>query len=179
MTYITRDIFQYAIYVSNWIKGSNPINTRCPLSGIDLFYNLPTNDLKGPSINLQSNTLLKSEIHGVGSNDTFLRNELDMVPGFKCVSWPPTAREWIYRTRQSGWPTDESIKEIVSEGCHVVAAAHHFSEERDLEFRFSFSLAEVALFQVMSTEQKQCYALFKAILRRNLKVMNRMIKPRG
>ena len=174
VTYITRDVFRYVVHISEFVRGLYPFTNGNSVSGVTNTFNMSAKDLKGPSINLQCDTILNSKAHGEGTRKIYSRDEIDMVLGFKCAIWPPIAGEWIYRTRQSGWPTDRSIKEIVSEGCHVVAAAHHFSENKDLEFRFSFSLAEVALFQVMSMEQKKCYALFKGIVGRALRIRNKL-----
>ena len=98
---------------------------------------------------------------------------MDVVFGFNCSSWPHVADEWIHRSRSSGWPSVETVHTIVSEGCHVVAASHAFSSNREVEFRFSFSQAEVALFQVMSLEQKHCYASFKAIVCKSVDIYTR------
>ena len=121
-------------------------------------------DIKGPSwkVNLIRGL---SSVHGserVGR--MYLVDECDFVYVFKCLTWPCVAGEWIHRKRQSGWPSQLTIAAIVSEGCHVVASAHDSSVDKDIEFRFSFSLAEVDLFSQMSHDQKQCYVTFKAFV---------------
>ena len=117
---------------------------------------------QGPSFNIQSATRLNSVYDSKRGGGIYLQNEFDIVLVFKCLTWPCVAGEWIHRKRQSGWPSQRTIEAIVSEGCHVVASAHDFSHDKDLEFRFSFSLAEIALFSQMSQNQKQCYVTFKA-----------------
>ena len=91
----------------------------------------------------------------------------DYVDYYSCSSWPPIAQRWIDRERQSRWPSNELIQEIVSKGCRIVHKSHPStcSTDSDGEFRFSFSVAERILFGAMSVDQKKCFIAFKALVK--------------
>ena len=92
-----------------------------------------------------------------------VKGESDAVHGLTVPQWPSVANEWQMRGRKSGWPPKEIIEDVVSKGCHVVGTGHAHSAHRDLEWRFSFSYAEVVLTSNLSSVQKQCYLLFKTL----------------
>ena len=93
--------------------------------------------------------------------------EHDEVLYFSCPSWPPTAASWIDRTRPHGWPSVETIQRIISMGCRIVHKRHTKSRDANaaVEYRFSFSAAEILLFDTLSLEQKQCFIAFKALVK--------------
>ena len=93
--------------------------------------------------------------------------EHDEVLYFSCPSWPPTAASWIDRARSHGWPSVETIQRIVSLGCRVVHKRHTRSRDANaaVEYRFSFSAAEIVLFDSLSLEQKRCFIAFKALIK--------------
>ena len=91
--------------------------------------------------------------------------DTDVVYYFSCSSWPLIARTWIYRERRRKWPSNEIIREIVSKGCRIVHKAHPSSRDPDAEFRFSFSVAELILFNTLSVDQKKCFIAFKALVK--------------
>ena len=89
----------------------------------------------------------------------------DTVYYFSCSSWPPIAQTWVDRERRSKWPSKEIIREIVSKGCRIVHKPHPSSRDPDAEFRFSFSVAELILFNTLSVDQKKCFIAFKALVK--------------
>ena len=90
---------------------------------------------------------------------------MDEVYYFSCSSWPPIARTWVDRERRSKWPSKEIIQEIVSKGCRIVHKPHPSSRDPDAEFRFSFSEAELILFNTLHVDQKKCFIAFKALVK--------------
>ena len=90
---------------------------------------------------------------------------LDEVYYFSCSSWPPIAQTWVDRERSSKWPSTEIIRDIVSKGCRIVHKPHRSSRDPDAEFRFSFSEAELILFNTLSVDQKKCFIAFKALVK--------------
>ena len=50
-------------------------------------------------------------------------------------------------------------------GCSVVPKPHLLSQKPDIEFRFSFSNAELILFKEMIPEQRNCFIAFKALVK--------------
>ena len=91
--------------------------------------------------------------------------DIDEVNYFSCSSWPPIAQTWVDRKRQNNWPTKEIIRDIVSKGCRIVHKPHPSSRDPDAEFRFSFSEAELTLFNTLSVDQKKCFVAFKALVK--------------
>ena len=94
-----------------------------------------------------------------------IKANMDEVSYFSCSSWPPIAQSWVDRERQNKWPSKEIIKEIVSKGCRIVHKAHPSSRDPDAEFRFSFSEAELILFNTLSVDQKKCLIAFKSLVK--------------
>lgn len=82
----------------------------------------------------------------------------------RCFTWP--AVEWTNRKRPSGWPSKDLLCNIASEGCHIVSKAHPISSESDaeIEFRYSFSKAEVKICRTLCSMQKHCFKQFRLVL---------------
>lgn len=85
----------------------------------------------------------------------------DIVISLRCLSWP--AKEWIDRQRSNHWPTVTTIQEITEYGCHVVPVAHAKSLNPDIEWRFSFSLAELILAKQIPNYTRKVYIMFKLL----------------
>lgn len=117
----------------------------------------------------------------------FLTEDVSMsVP---CKEWPSCAKEWPTRDRPSGWPSQELIKKVTQDGCHVVPK-FDASEKSSLvpstskmsegaassavipktQWRYSFSLAEKTLMTSITEEQKMCYLIFKYLFSRYIKL---------
>ena len=93
----------------------------------------------------------------------------DNVLSIPCNEWPREAGRWATRERPSGWPDNDMIESIVGDGCHLVAISHPKSRRPDVEWRYSFSVAERTLARSLSDAQRQCYILLKLIVMRQLK----------
>lgn len=74
---------------------------------------------------------------------------VDLTLAIKDYTWPEDAEEWKTRHR-NGWPKQDLVKDIVKEGCHLVAKQPKGQDiaDRDKGFlwRYSFSAAEKKLF---------------------------------
>ena len=87
----------------------------------------------------------------------------DTVFTLSCIDWPECAREWLSRTRIHGWPSKELIKQCKSLGFIVVSACHPASDEKQLQWRISFSHQERLLVTEFNSVQLKCYILLKII----------------
>ncbi|KAI0227343.1 hypothetical protein LSAT2_022172, partial [Lamellibrachia satsuma] len=92
----------------------------------------------------------------------------DNVFSMHCLDWPKEADRWTTRHRPSGWPDKEMVQSIVADGCHVVPTSHPRSQNPDIEWRYSFSVAERTLARKLTDAQRQCYILLKTIVMREL-----------
>ncbi|KAI0237358.1 hypothetical protein LSAT2_012137, partial [Lamellibrachia satsuma] len=89
-----------------------------------------------------------------------------------CPGWPKEADHWPTRQRPSGWPSKQLIQSVIAEGCHVVPTSHPKSRNPDVEWRHSFSVAELTLAQSLTDSQLQCYVLLNAIVMHELNHSN-------
>ncbi|KAL5008697.1 hypothetical protein ScPMuIL_014278 [Solemya velum] len=88
--------------------------------------------------------------------------DVDTVP---CLNahWPPGARDWIHRPRPSNFPPKNLVGNAEVEGAHVVPVGYKFSESREIEWRFSFSLLELKIIQIWPTTTIHCYFCLKLL----------------
>src|SRR6218665_1507207 len=92
----------------------------------------------------------------------------DTVTSIWCPKWPNQAKEWPKRPRKQGWPTISTISEVIQNGCHIVHAQHRSCRGDDLQWRFSFSVAEVILLQSWTKIQQIVYHLLRFFAKRVL-----------
>ena len=97
-----------------------------------------------------------------GTRESF-EHEQDCVPCFVCLSWPTCASGFLSRPRKTGWPSKNLIDSTEQLGCHVVGVGHPQSDNKDIEWRWSFSVAEKELIYDMSDVMYDCMYLLKAI----------------
>lgn len=103
---------------------------------------------------------LQEEYLQIAADKTRQKGGFDMVPAFLAKGWPRAARAWISRDRL--WPNQDVIKSILDYGFHLVAKSPKESERPDLDFRLSFSHAELVLSKELNDIQRQCYRCFKS-----------------
>ena len=89
---------------------------------------------------------------------------IDRVPCLSYPHWPKPAEEWLHRPRPSGWPPRDLIDRIAAGGCHFVPVAHANSTSPDIEWRYSFSKAEVLLANSLTDFQKHVFIFFKILV---------------
>lgn len=146
------------IYNSKFVAAMSKI-LKLQKRGISAFevidrpgYNLRTNHvLHGPA--------LTSSVVCSGGNDL----SVDYVHSLHCQEWPEVALGWIHRHRPSGWPSPRLIRDIAKQGCHVVPVPHRKSQRPSVEWRLSFSEAEVALALTLSSIPRRCYIFLKLL----------------
>src|SRR6218665_191960 len=93
---------------------------------------------------------------------------LDQVFCVFCPQWPRDAKNWPLRPRNNGWPTSDTISEVVRNGCHVVYAQHRACRDDELQWRLSFSVAEVILLHSWTKTQQIVYHLLRFFAKREL-----------
>jgi hypothetical protein len=94
---------------------------------------------------------------------------LDFVCSLRCLFWPPQAAEWRTRQRTYNWPDAKTIESIVNNGCDVVQAAHpacrHDERMRYVQWRLSFSRAEIVLLNTWSVNQQLVYHMLRVFVK--------------
>ena len=102
------------------------------------------------------------------NNDYAPLAEIDFVYSVKCAFWPGIAKPWIVRKRPFDFPSLEFCQEIASHGVHLVCKNYPNGDDR-LNWRLSFSEAEIMLVSMRSEKQKLVYFIFKSIFYEQLK----------
>ena len=92
----------------------------------------------------------------------------DLVDSVWCPYWPKEGEDWITRCRDCGWPTMDSIEEVLQQGCHVVYVQHRDCGIDQQQWRFSFSMAEVILIQSWTDIQQIVYHLLRCFAKQEL-----------
>jgi len=92
---------------------------------------------------------------------------LDIVPCFKLMFWPSVAAEW--KTRDRLWPHQPVIDGIVGKGAHLVTK--EFCHD-DIDWRLSFSVAEIDLATRWSPVQHFVYFVFKSLFYKFIKPLS-------
>ncbi|XP_029192123.2 protein mab-21-like 2 [Acropora millepora] len=100
------------------------------------------------------------------------RYSIDLTPVIKDKSWPEDADEWKSRSR-GGWPNQSLVREICSDGCHLVPKPPKGSSvpahEKEFLWRYSFSSGEKKL--LLKGAHGEASSCRKQVLR-ILKVLN-------
>ena len=91
----------------------------------------------------------------------------DIVRSVWCPQWPKEV-SWLRRPKINGWPTIDTMAEVVQNGCHVVYVQHHSFRDDQFQWRLSFSLAEVILIQSWTPIQQIVYHLLRFLAKREL-----------
>ena len=98
----------------------------------------------------------------------FKRMSFDMVPCMKLSFWPSVAAGW--KTRDRAWPDQSIIEGIVSRGVHLLHKA--FCHD-DIDWRLSFSGAEIELATRWSPVQLFVYFAFKSLFYKFIKPLDK------
>ena len=112
------------------------------------------------------------EIHGPCVSEALLGREFDYAYCLHSPFWPSQARRCIQRLNACGWPSLDTLRQIVSTGYNVVPISSKTPRFRDgavMEWRISFSLAEKTLIHAMNHHQFLCYGLLKMFLNEVIK----------
>ncbi|XP_063411519.1 uncharacterized protein LOC134694438 [Mytilus trossulus] len=95
---------------------------------------------------------------------TSFDDELDNVVCLKCDQWLFQTQPWIRRPR-TAWPSPKIISKIISCGVLFVPIGCKGSENENLEWRISFSVAEKFLIYSFNHTKFLCYGLLKILLK--------------
>ncbi|KAK3093758.1 hypothetical protein FSP39_019785 [Pinctada imbricata] len=106
-----------------------------------------------------------SIIHGPCLSNTDYNSEFDLAFGIPSSFWPEIAQEWPIRNRSYGWPSDDIIQTIVTNGCHVVPIGDPESPFGLHEWRISFSVAERTLMHSFNHAQFLTYNILRLTLK--------------
>ena len=101
-------------------------------------------------------------------NDQINSVHCESMSAIPCSQWPKEADRWITRDRPSGWPDENLVKTVIADGCHLVPMSHPQSRYPDVEWSYSFSVAERTLARSLTDAQRQCYILLKKIVMQQL-----------
>ena len=97
-----------------------------------------------------------------------LRLSMDRVPAIAIEDFPYVASEWVTRDRK--WPSLSVVKQIVTSGCHIVPKPYYGKEGNNfLDWRWSFSLAEMILASSRTRKMDTSYLILKSIFYKYLK----------
>ena len=127
-----------------------------------------------PKLITKSNTQPKMSQHGPCVSFNFHGRNNDVAFCFQPRHWPKVALPWIQRSRLKQWPPEcvlQFVSAIIKEGCHVVPISSMPSRnERESEWRISFSRSEQILVYLMNHCQFLCYGLLKIFLKEVINV---------
>ena len=118
-------------------------------------------------LHLRAQDILDTAYNAI-NNDEAPSAEVDFVFSVKCAFWPEIAKSWIVRERPFDFPSHELCQEIASHGVHIVCKNYPNGDTR-LNWRLSFSEAEIKLATMRSEKQKLVYFIFKSIFYEQLK----------
>lgn len=91
----------------------------------------------------------------------------DNVSCFYFPKWPTVAKSWLSRNRN--WPAKTDIQIITEKGCYFVPKQSDHDTAHQLEWRLSFSSAEISIAKLRTPRMKYCYFVFKSLFYKYLK----------
>ena len=148
---------------------------RCPELKLDIKFHHLSVDMNNRVCLVQnSEGLMPTEMHRKEGPAIHLDavkgiSSSDYVCALSCTDWPECAQEWLSRRRIHGWPSKELIKQCKSLGFIVVYACHPDSDEKQFQWRISFSHQERLLVTQFNFVQLKCYILLKIIKKELIK----------
>ncbi|KAL3871827.1 hypothetical protein ACJMK2_039799 [Sinanodonta woodiana] len=91
--------------------------------------------------------------------DEPIRRNTDYVHAIPSRRLPISMKKRFLKNRH--WPTKSMVSKIVKAGCEVVPVGFPGSNEENLQWRLSFSIAEKILMQSLNSTQRKTYILLK------------------
>ena len=147
-------------------------------------YSLPVPEtVTEPSdkINIQTGELTNyARRHGPAIMDNFPIVSLDTRPSvassitcdrvicIRCLAWPPDAHSWSKRKRAFEWPSNVILTKVINEGCDFVNVAHRNFRQDRLQWRISFSRAEVILIRSWTPTQQIIYHMLRYFFKQEM-----------
>ena len=140
---------------------------KCPELKLDKFHHLSV-DINNRVCLVQNSGSVEGLTHrkegpAFHVDDVKRNSSSDTVFALMFTDWPECAFEWLSRRRIHGWPSEELIKQCKSLGFIVVSACHPASDEKQFQWRISFSHQERLLVTQFNSVQLKCYILLKII----------------
>ena len=89
----------------------------------------------------------------------------DYVYAIRCSGWPAGMKAWAERPRKEGWPSKDTIQTVLQMSCYLVPVAHKLSVDPEIEWRLSFSAAELIIADTFNLHKRQVYLLFKYLVK--------------
>ena len=170
---------EYAVSMAIGTKFKEGLDLAMKRRTIDDFYPVMTIFLKEPihyliwpdpaawpdsALGALFDTL--SAIQGC-QNDLDWQNEIvDIAPAILCDVPAAMKEAWLKRNRC--WPDQELVEKVPNLQCYVMAKPHPLTENKLLEWRFSFSSAELLLSSAIKSWEKQSLMVLKALRRKHL-----------
>ena len=147
---------------------------RCQDLELDMCHHLSVDMNNRVCLVQTSEGMMSTNIHrkeGPAIHMDAVKNRLssDVVAALSCTDWPECAQEWLSRKRIHGWPSKELIKKCNSLGFILVSACHPASDEKQFQWRISFSHQERLLVTQFNSVQLKCYILLKIIKKELIK----------
>ncbi|XP_062603606.1 uncharacterized protein LOC134265414, partial [Saccostrea cucullata] len=101
-------------------------------------------------------------------------NVYDIVPCLRISQWPPSVRKWTEDNCSDQKALNKTFRSNIAktESLFVVPAGNPTSQEKDLEFRLSFSLLEVKCFEELSSYARKLYGLVKYVFKTKLECID-------
>ena len=107
-----------------------------------------------------------SVIQGSQSTTAWQNQIIDIAPAILCDVPTEIKAAWLKRKRY--WPDQKLVEKISDLQCYLLAKPHPFTINKLLEWRFSFSSAELLLSSAIKPWQKQTLMVLKALRRKYL-----------
>ena len=170
---------EYAVSVAIGTKFSRGLDLGMKRKDIDDFYPVMTIFFKEPihcliwpdSTAWPDSALgalfdLLSAIQGCQHDVSWQNQIIDIAPAILCDVPRAVKDAWLNRKRC--WPDRGLVEKMSSLQCYLLAKPHPFTANKLLEWRFSFSSAELLLSSAIKQWQKQCLMVLKALRRKYL-----------
>jgi len=172
-------------------------------SSAQRHYYEKTNDVNitleesGPATTIKISVLKESKAKCCGMKISEWKRHrmlfhVDFTLGIHCTFWPEEAKSFFDDAyRRSFWPSEEVIQKIKEVNCHVVPkssidalvkisleqeAMTRYGKSPGLEWRFSFSQAEIFLSECIPEAARTAYLALKATNKRHLNNRGRKLK---
>ena len=137
-----------------------------------IFLKEPINMLIWPDSNAWPDTAVGalfdtlSAIEGSQSDSSWENQIIDIAPAILCQVPADIKDAWLRRRRY--WPDQRLVETVSSLQSYLLAKPHPHTTNKLLEWRFSFSSAELLLSSAMVPWQKQVLMVVKALRRKYL-----------
>ena len=149
--------------------GMKHLNYQCD-SENPAYCTVWENSKRGGRIFVSSSQFLKDRNDGKQTHGPAILSQsfgpspsFDFVPCLLYHFLPPCVSKFLTRPRPHGWPSQSFIDKIQQAGCHLVPVGHPDSVNKDIEWRWSFSVAEKELVLNLPDKMTLCMLILKSV----------------